>query len=77
MLVQLDAAEHRVKFLPAQFLAAIVIDNHNDQPFAGLVGKEELVAKDTPVGVDAGFEKRKIRSGFFEIYMNMWFTASK
>lgn len=26
---------------------------------------------------EAGFEKRKIRSGFFEIYMNMWFTASK
>ena len=27
--------------------------------------------------MEAGFEKRKIRSGFFEIYMNMWFTASK
>lgn len=27
--------------------------------------------------VEAGFEKRKIRSGFFELFMNMWFTASK
>jgi predicted SAM-dependent methyltransferase len=25
----------------------------------------------------AGFDKRKIKSGFFEIYMNMWFSASK
>lgn len=27
--------------------------------------------------IGAGLEKRKIRSGFFEIYMNMWFTVSK
>lgn len=27
--------------------------------------------------VEAGFKKRKIRSGFFELFMNMWFTASK
>lgn len=27
--------------------------------------------------VEAGFEERKIRSGFFELFMNMWFTASK
>jgi ubiquinone/menaquinone biosynthesis C-methylase UbiE len=26
---------------------------------------------------EAGFEKRKIRSGFFELFMNMWFTAKK
>jgi ubiquinone/menaquinone biosynthesis C-methylase UbiE len=25
----------------------------------------------------AGFEKGKIRSGFFEFFLNMWFTASK
>jgi ubiquinone/menaquinone biosynthesis C-methylase UbiE len=25
----------------------------------------------------AGFEKEKIKSGFFELYMNMWFTAKK
>jgi ubiquinone/menaquinone biosynthesis C-methylase UbiE len=26
---------------------------------------------------EAGFEKSKIKSGFFELYMNMWFTAKK
>ena len=25
----------------------------------------------------SGFEKKKIRSGFFELFMNMWFTAIK
>lgn len=49
----------------------------------GLISSEEIhehkhnhpKEKIEGILIAAGFEKRKIRSGFFEIYMNMWFTA--
>lgn len=51
----------------------------------GLISKEEIhehkhnLSKQKIEGilVEAGFKKRNIRSGFFEIYMNMWLTAIK
>jgi CTP synthase (UTP-ammonia lyase) len=51
----------------------------------GLISAEEIhehkhnhaKEKIESILVEAGFEKRKISSGFFEIHMNMWFTASK
>lgn len=51
----------------------------------GLISAEEIhehkhnhsKEKIEDILIEAGFDKRKIKSGFFEIYMNMWFTASK
>lgn len=51
----------------------------------GLVSAEEIhehkhkhpKEKIESILAEAGFEKRKIKSGFFEFFMNMWFTAIK
>lgn len=51
----------------------------------GLISSEEIHEHKTHhskkrienVLLDAGFKKTKIKSGYFEIYMNMWFTATK
>lgn len=51
----------------------------------GLISSEEIhehkhnhpKEKIEGILVQSGFEKRKIKSGFFEVYMNMWFTAIK
>lgn len=51
----------------------------------GLISKEEIHEhkhnhsgqKIINILEKAGFEKDKIKSGFFEIFLNMWFTAKK
>jgi len=51
----------------------------------GLISSEEIhehkhnhpKEKIESILMQAGFEKRKIKSGFFELGMNMWFTAIK
>lgn len=51
----------------------------------GLVSSEEIhehkhnhpKEKIENILVEAGFERRKIKSGFFEFFLNMWFTAIK
>lgn len=51
----------------------------------GLISSEEIhehkhnhpKEKIERILVEAGFKKEKIKSGFFELYMNMWFTAGK
>nr|MBI5455878.1 class I SAM-dependent methyltransferase [Candidatus Levybacteria bacterium] len=51
----------------------------------GLISSEEIHEHKThhsrlkikSMLLDAGFKKEKIKSGYFEVYMNMWFTAIK
>ena len=51
----------------------------------GLISSEEIhehkhnhrKKKIEDIILEAGFEKERIRSGYFEVYMNMWFTAGK
>ena len=51
----------------------------------GLISSEEIhehkhnlsKSKIENLLAETGFEKSKIKSGFFELYMNMWFTAKK
>lgn len=51
----------------------------------GLISSEEIhehkhnhpKSKIENLLAEAGFEKSKIKSGFFELYMNIWFTAKK
>jgi ubiquinone/menaquinone biosynthesis C-methylase UbiE len=51
----------------------------------GLISSEEIhehkhnhpKSKIENLLAEAGFEKSKIKSGFFELYMNMWFAAKK
>jgi SAM-dependent methyltransferase len=51
----------------------------------GLISAEEIhehkhnlsKSKIENILVEAGFTKNKIKSGFFELYMNMWFKVEK
>lgn len=51
----------------------------------GLISSEEIhehkhnhpKGKIEGILLSSGFEKRKIKSGFFELYLNMWFQAKK
>jgi len=50
-----------------------------------LISKEEIhehkthhsKSEITKILINSGFSKENVKSGFFELFMNMWFTASK